>query len=350
MIRQKETVRLDFVGSLGALLAAIVVMYFFGQMVGGVGRAFLYLLGLAVVVTAIPGIASARFLAKEAIPEPAPDYSQKPQDRAVPKDISDFLEETTSLVSARFGFQFTGVFVLDGSNEYAVLQAASSRIWQQMPTQGQRLKVSEQEVLRDLIETGDKRVALNVDADATYFGISYIPHIRSELALPLKLGEVVVGVVYVQSAERAAFSNEDVAILEAFAGQAAIAIENARLYEKTTARLAELRALQYTRMRYILSAFAEPRFSIAEEEVMRRWAEQTAAALDSASQFAAAHFSVDQMNQAKEIITRIRASIEIETVLRNAAEELAQVLGTETASPEARLPADTESSQELEAS
>jgi len=61
-----------------------------------------------------------------------------------------------------------------------------------------------------------------------------IYHIRSLLCVPLKQKNRIIGTVYVDSRKPGAvFSEDDLRFLEAFANQAAIAIENARLYEST---------------------------------------------------------------------------------------------------------------------
>ena len=73
--------------------------------------------------------------------------------------------------------------------------------------------------------------------------------LRSILAVPLKVRGQIIGVLYVDNkARNALFSQSELELLSAFAGQAAVAIENARLYTQTdqalTARVAELQTMQ----------------------------------------------------------------------------------------------------------
>jgi diguanylate cyclase (GGDEF)-like protein len=67
---------------------------------------------------------------------------------------------------------------------------------------------------------------------------------RSELAVPLKWGSSVVGILNVERIERSSFSNNDLDLLTLFASQAAIAIENARLFGEQRNRVYELQAIQ----------------------------------------------------------------------------------------------------------
>jgi len=65
-----------------------------------------------------------------------------------------------------------------------------------------------------------------------------LPDTRSEMALPLISRGRVIGALDVQSTEEAAFTVEDVAILQAMADQLANAIENARLFQQAQESLA----------------------------------------------------------------------------------------------------------------
>src|SRR5215211_5560494 len=63
---------------------------------------------------------------------------------------------------------------------------------------------------------------------------------RNQLSVPLLQGGESIGVLSLYSREPAAFSAEEIALLETFADQAVIAIENARLFEELEQRNREL--------------------------------------------------------------------------------------------------------------
>jgi hypothetical protein len=79
MMSTRKSLLLDFIGSLGAILAAMVGMYYFGQIASEVGRTFLYILGFAIIALSLPGIASLRLLltaSNKLVPEhPQPTQS-----------------------------------------------------------------------------------------------------------------------------------------------------------------------------------------------------------------------------------------------------------------------------------
>jgi diguanylate cyclase (GGDEF)-like protein/PAS domain S-box-containing protein len=70
------------------------------------------------------------------------------------------------------------------------------------------------------------------------------PDMRSEICVPLKSGEHILGVLNAESTQVAAFDEADVRLMTAFAGQLAVAIEKVRLYQQAV-RTAEQRAVLY---------------------------------------------------------------------------------------------------------
>ena len=86
----------------------------------------------------------------------------------------------------------------------------------------------------------------DVSRDPRY--IKVVEDVRSELAVPLLLKDRCIGVFDLESPELDAFAKRDVEILSLLAGQAAVAIENARLYEEVTKNEARMeKELQFAK-------------------------------------------------------------------------------------------------------
>ena len=165
------------------------------------------------------------------------------------RDSEQLLKETVHLISDRFGFYHAGIFLLDEARQYAVLRAASSEGGGHMLARRHKLKVSEEGIVGYAAGTGEPRIALDVGEDAAFFNNPDLPMTHSEMAVPLKVHDQIIGVLDVQSTEPAAFSEEDVAILQALADQVALAIENARLFEQSQRALQDLDTLYGRRAR-----------------------------------------------------------------------------------------------------
>lgn len=154
------------------------------------------------------------------------------RDAATELDLQELLSRVVILISERFGFYHTGLFLLNPSGEWAELQAASSKGGRQMLARGHRLRVGQEGVVGHVAGQGEHRVALDVGEDAVYFDNPDLPETRSEMALPLQARGEIIGVLDVQSHEPQAFGEEDVAVLQTLADQVAVAISNARLFRQ----------------------------------------------------------------------------------------------------------------------
>ncbi len=159
------------------------------------------------------------------------------RDAALAMNLDDLLEQAVNLIRDHFGFYHAGLFLVDERGEYAVLRAATGEAGRKMLAEHHRLKVGEIGIVGYVTATGEPRIALDVGADAVHFKNPLLPRTRSELALPLKVGDRVIGALDVQSEHPEAFDDEDVAIFQVMADQLAVAIERTRLFEQMRAVL-----------------------------------------------------------------------------------------------------------------
>ncbi|MCS6993388.1 MAG: GAF domain-containing protein [Anaerolineales bacterium] len=162
---------------------------------------------------------------------------------ATVQNLDELLPLITRTISEKFGFYHVGIFLNDASNQFAVLRAANSPGGQRMLQRGHRLKIGETGIVGNVVATNRPRIALDTGTDAVFFNNPDLPETRSEMALPLRDGPVVIGALDVQSTEPNAFSEEDIEILSALAGQVSTAIRNARLFEEIQRSQAELQTL-----------------------------------------------------------------------------------------------------------
>lgn len=159
------------------------------------------------------------------------------------RDLDVLLSQITTAIHQDFGFYHVGIFLLDTAREYAVLSAANSEGGKVMLERGHRLKVGETGLVGYVTGTGKARVALDTGVDSVFFDNPYLPQTRSEITLPLHVGDEIIGALDVQSMEPNAFSQEDINILSALADQVSVAIQNAKQFEETRKALNESEVL-----------------------------------------------------------------------------------------------------------
>jgi len=159
------------------------------------------------------------------------------------KKLGTLLPLITRLVSERFGFYHVGIFLVEDTDQFAILQAANSEGGQRMLARGHRLEVGGTGIVGYVAKKGEPRIALDVGSDAVFFNNPDLPTTRSEMALPLISRGRITGVLDVQSDHPGAFTETDAHTLGILADQIATAIENARLISQTEQALSEAHAL-----------------------------------------------------------------------------------------------------------
>jgi putative nucleotidyltransferase with HDIG domain len=98
-------------------------------------------------------------------------------------------------------------------------------------------------IVRRVAESGEAVLTTNAQEDPRFgeqFSVA-VYHLLSILCAPLKIKDDLIGVIYVDNrAHTGIFSNDDLGIISAFANQAAVAIDNARLFDDLQESNAEL--------------------------------------------------------------------------------------------------------------
>jgi GAF domain-containing protein len=155
------------------------------------------------------------------------------------QDFETLIVKITQVISEQFEHYHTGIFLLDESREFAILRAANSMGGQRMLARNHRLQVGQTGIVGYVTATGTPRIALDVGTDAVFFDNPDLPGTRSEIALPLMIGNQVIGALDVQSEKENAFSTEDISVLGTLSNQVSIAIQNARIIEDARKSLAE---------------------------------------------------------------------------------------------------------------
>lgn len=168
-------------------------------------------------------------------------------------DVNELLSRTVRLISERFGYYHVALFLVDDTGDFAVVTESTGDIGSVFKEMGYRLAVGSNSVIGYV--TANRR-ALNVadaENDPIYLRNSMLPYTRSELGLPLLVGTRLLGALDVQATRVNAFSDEDVETLQAMADQIAIALNNARMFAETQT---QLREMQYAQRQYVREAWS----------------------------------------------------------------------------------------------
>ena len=155
------------------------------------------------------------------------------------QDLDILLPRITQVISEQFNNYHTGIFLLDENREFAILRAANSEGGNRMLNRGHKLQVSQTGIVGFVTASGQPRIARDVGNDAVYFDNPDLPNTHSEIALPLRYEERVIGALDVQSTESNAFNQDDMEVLGTLADQVSAAINTTLAIESAKKSLSE---------------------------------------------------------------------------------------------------------------
>ncbi|MBZ0303297.1 MAG: GAF domain-containing protein [Anaerolineae bacterium] len=160
---------------------------------------------------------------------------------ATQRDVQQLMDQVVNLIIERFpNIYHAQVFLLDRDERYAVLRASTGDAGRELLARGHRLAVSSISVVGRATATGEMIIARNTDTSRVHQRNELLPETLAELAIPLRVGNRIIGALDVQSRQSDTFDPEQQDVLQTMADQVAVAIENARLYAESLRQLEEL--------------------------------------------------------------------------------------------------------------
>ncbi|HVO41958.1 MAG TPA: GAF domain-containing protein [Aggregatilineales bacterium] len=154
----------------------------------------------------------------------------------------DLLTRIVNYLRDRFGFYQVQIFLIESEHRYATLVATTSDEGRALQQRGYRVAIGGQTVVGQVALLGEAVNASQGDPSAA--PLSDTDHdIRSEVGLPLTVGDQLLGVLDVYSKLPRAFSSEDVENLRTIATQVSLGIRNAQIFDEQKDALNENRRL-----------------------------------------------------------------------------------------------------------
>src|SRR6266576_678949 len=182
-------------------------------------------------------------------------------------DLDEVLARAAALIKRHIDYEIFGVLMIEGDGSYLRHRFAIG--YPRELAESLRIPMA-QGITGTAAATGHSVRVSDTSKDPRY--INAIESVRSELAVPLIVRGKCVGVLDIQSRHLDYFTRDQQNILTLLASRLAIAIENARLFEKVKAQADTL---------LLLSEVGRETSAILDvEELLRRAAEQTKRVID----------------------------------------------------------------------
>jgi len=159
-------------------------------------------------------------------------------------DPKDLMNQAINLIIERFDVYHAQVFIVDEGTGRANLAASTGEPGRELLKRQHFLAVGSQSVIGKVTATGEPELALDTDTSRVHRFNELLPDTRSEMAVPLRIGDEIIGALDVQSVKPDAFNQDDVAIFQIIADQLAIALESSRLASQVRALSNQLETVE----------------------------------------------------------------------------------------------------------
>lgn len=160
-------------------------------------------------------------------------------------NLDELLSKAVQLIRERFDFYHAAVFLLDLPGEFALVREATGDAGAQMKRQGYKIGVGSKSIVGYVTGKGELLVVNDTAKDMTFFPNPLLPETRAEAAIPLRIGDRILGALDVQSRTPFAFHEDNLRSLQILADQLAIAVENSELFAETQEHLSQHRLLHH---------------------------------------------------------------------------------------------------------
>ena len=167
-------------------------------------------------------------------------------------DPDELLARVVNLFPEQFGYYYASIYLLDPSGKWAELRHATGEAGRVLKQNHYRLEVIGRSMVGSAIREKTARIAQIASQEKQRIENPLLPYTRSEIALPLTVGDRVLGALNVQSMKEADFGPQVIETMQNMASQVTIALENARLYQEAQQVIKEMRAVQ---QQYLMEAW-----------------------------------------------------------------------------------------------
>jgi PAS domain S-box-containing protein len=195
--------------------------------------------------------------------------------------LEDVLNRVVELTKRNFNLYHAHVYLLNQEENMLTMEAGAGDAGRIMKEAGHSIpRSAERSLVARAAREGEPVIVNDVQSEPDHLPNPLLPDTRSEMAVPMHLGDSVIGVLDVQAVTLHRFTEDDARVLGTLADQVAVAVQNARFFEETDRSQRLLRSVidasadwiwaKDRNHRWILAnrAFADQALGISPEEAI----------------------------------------------------------------------------------
>ena len=149
-------------------------------------------------------------------------------------DLDELLLKVVELIKSSFDYYHVHVYLLDAESGYLIMREGTGEIGRKLKARDHRIPLG-RGMVGTVGESGQPLLARDVREQPSWIPNPLLPETRSELTVPLKIGDRVLGVLDVQSNQVGGLTEADLSLMESLGQQIAVAVQNALLFRETRA-------------------------------------------------------------------------------------------------------------------
>jgi signal transduction histidine kinase len=173
-------------------------------------------------------------------------------------DLDELLTYVVNRLQNEFDFYHTHIYLVDEAKSDLTMVKGYGEVGQQLKAKGHRLRFG-QGIVGTVAVTNEPFVSNWVDEVPNFVRNPLLPLTQSELAVPMRKGQKVLGVLDVQSQQGGRFGESDIKLLQSIGDQIAIAVDNARLLTEKQAIILNLQEVDRLKSEFLTTMSHELR-------------------------------------------------------------------------------------------
>ncbi|MFQ5576366.1 MAG: GAF domain-containing protein, partial [Anaerolineae bacterium] len=172
---------------------------------------------------------------------------------------AELMGEVVNLIANAFNYYYVQIYQPDARQPTLLLAkdgAGAAGVNHKILDPNRRLPIDERSIAGWVAAHRRPLIVNDVEQDSRYMPVEHLPETRSELAVPITAGQILVGVLDIQHNQPHAFSKDSLDNMQTLAGQLSVAVQNAQLFDEALQRERLSSALGHTGL--IFNATLDP--------------------------------------------------------------------------------------------
>lgn len=169
------------------------------------------------------------------------------------------LQAVVDLSKSSFNLYHVHIYLLNETGRKLILKAGAGNVGRLMALEGREINIEADSLISRAARTRQGVMENNVRKTIDFLPHPLLPNTQAEIAVPMIVGDKLIGILDLQSDQADSFTEDDLKIHRTLASQIAIALENARQYAEQVETSAKLRELDRLKSEFLASMSHELR-------------------------------------------------------------------------------------------